>query len=649
MGFLEENGNSSVYKNLTKPDNTKVKQRWTLNLFLCCITVCFASFQFGYNIGSLNLITPVMKSYFEQVYFKELFFDKLAKFNEGKEKLENGTEKYKAGLTFYNEKQALFKYKLAEFEKATIRRNNYLDIKFGMDQEKIAEADRLKKEGEIRIRKEYNLTIEEFFEQAPGKLEAGKVKLAIGKEKLLNASILLKEGKKKLDKYTKLIDAGKKKLETAGYIIWGITNSLFVIGGMIGALTSKYVLDSFGRKNGILFHYLFSIIGSILLFLPPFLQMSKAGPILVKLGRFFQGIQGGMSCSLVPIYLSEIAPTQLRGQTGIIHNLFLTLGLFIAQFLGFKELLGTSSLWNILLSLPIVPAVLGGILLIFFFDETPKFLLFEKNDETRAIKSLQKLRNSDNVSTELRSLYVEGSEMSSQRTLGIFELIKTKELRWPLMTGILLQFAQQFCGINVIFFYSSQIMLHAGISEDHLIQIGVLLTGLTNVLCTLICVLLVDRFGRKPLLVWSMSIIVLDLALIITFMKFKETRVCAILALVCIIVFIVCYAVGLGPIPFIFIAEAFKQNSRSSAMSICVFVNWFSNLLLVLFFPIVLETMEGLVFLVFIVVILMTVSIIFKKMPETKNRSAEDITNEFNMGIRRSLELKNLDCQELNC
>ena len=64
-------------------------------------------------------------------------------------------------------------------------------------------------------------------------------------------------------------------------------------------------------------------------------------------------------------------------------------------------------------------------------------------------------------------------------------------------------------------------MLHAGISEDHLIQIGVLLTGLTNVLCTLICVLLVDRFGRKPLLVWSMSIIVLDLALIITFMEFK--------------------------------------------------------------------------------------------------------------------------------
>ena len=70
---------------------------------------------------------------------------------------------------------------------------------------------------------------------------------------------------------------------------------------MIGALTSKYVLDSFGRKNGILFHYLFSIIGSILLFVPPFLQMSKAGPILVKLGRFFQGIQGGNTNHIIQI------------------------------------------------------------------------------------------------------------------------------------------------------------------------------------------------------------------------------------------------------------------------------------------------------------------------------------------------------------
>lgn len=104
-----------------------------------------------------------------------------------------------------------------------------------------------------------------------------------------------------------------------------------------------------------------------------------------------------------------------------------------------------------------------------------------------------------------------------------------------------------------------------------------------------------------------------------------------------------------GPIPFIFVAEAFKQNSRSSAMSICVFVNWFSNLLLVLFFPVVLKMLNGYVFVVFIMVVLMTVSYIYKKMPETKNRSAEDIINEFNMGVRRSLELKNLDSPELKC
>ena len=100
-------------------------------------------------------------------------------------------------------------------------------------------------------------------------------------------------------------------------------------------------MDHFGRKKGILFHYSFAVIGSVLLFMPELLpHLSKVGPVLVKLGRFFQGIQGGMTCSIIPTYLSEIAPSDLRGQTVIIHNLFLTLGLVTAQFLGFDFLLG---------------------------------------------------------------------------------------------------------------------------------------------------------------------------------------------------------------------------------------------------------------------------------------------------------------------
>lgn len=162
-------------------------------------------------------------------------------------------------------------------------------------------------------------------------------------------------------------------------------------------------MDRFGRKNGIIFHLFFSIAGSIALFFSSKFASSQAcvyifdadfenlaaptklGPILLKLGRFLQGIQGGLSCSLIPTYLSEIAPSKLRGQTGVIHNFFLTLGLLTAQFLGFEGLLGNCDNWYILLALPMIPAVIGVVLLQ-FFEESPKYLYYEKNDEEAAAK-----------------------------------------------------------------------------------------------------------------------------------------------------------------------------------------------------------------------------------------------------------------------
>lgn len=583
----------------------------------------------------------VIKNYFDQVYFKELFHDKVELFLNGEEKVSNGINLFNEKLKLYRQKKGEFEEKERMLLEGEARRDNYLDVVFGFDQEKIRIAKELKANSTLMIREKYNMTVEDFLNSAREKIDFYKIKLAEGKEKLTNASYKIKGGLKMLDDGRPKIIAGRKKLDTLGHILWGITNSLFVIGGLTGALTSKYVLDSFGRKNGILFHYLFSIIGSIFIFIPPYLHMSKFGPILLKLGRFFQGIQGGMSCNLIPTYLSEIAPSSLRGETGVIHNLFLTLGLLCTQFLGFDAVLGTSERWHFLLAFPFLPAVIGGILLFFFFDDTPKYLLFERSDEPAAIKSLQKLRNTDNVSSELTKMYVEGSEMSSMKSKGIFEVIKSKELRWPLLSGIILQFAQQFCGLNAIFFYSRLIMEKTGIDGDF-IQIGVLLTGLTNVLFTLLCVKLVDRLGRKPLLLVTMITMTIDLIFLTIFLQFTENKICAGMALACIIIFIICFAGGLGPIPFIFVAESFKQNSRSSAMSICVFSNWFSNLFLTLLFPILIEVLAGYVFVISTVLVGLVTLYVAKWIPETKGRSADEIHKIFNKNRNiESYELKN--------
>lgn len=641
MGFLEENGNSEVYKHLTKPGNRKKKQRWTLYLALCCMTICLASFQFGYNIGSLNLVTPVIKHYFDQVYFKELFHDKLAMYREGEQKIINGTLKFNDRLDLFFNKSTYLKEKERELIAAENRRDTYMDTLFSMDLEKIAKAKKAKAEAEKMIKEKYNLTVEVFLNEARIKIDNGKIKLKDAEKKLRAGLVLIRDGNSKLDEKKPLLIAGRKKLDTLGNIIWGITNSLFVIGGLVGALTSKYALDHLGRKNGILFHYIFSIIGSIMLFSQTFLDdYSKLGPVLVKLGRFFQGVQGGMSCSIVPTFLSEIAPSSLRGQIGVIHNLFLTLGLLTSQFLGFESILGNHYGWIFLLSMPIFPAIIGVFLLYFFFDDSPKYLLFERSEEGLAIKALRKLRNTENVSSELHKLYVEGSEMLSHANMSVMSVLKAPELRFAIASGILLQIAQQFCGINAIFFYSRRIFETAGISEDY-IQLAVILTGIVNVFCTFICVQLVDRIGRKPLLIGSMSIMFIDLILLVVCILNSDIQACNIMAVICILFFIISYAVGLGPIPFIYVAESFKQNSRSSAMSICVFCNWFSNLILVLMFPILIDIIGGYVFIIFSCVILVTTLYMIIWLPETKGRSAEEIQNIFNK--KRSSKLHQLN------
>jgi MFS family permease len=153
-----------------------------------------------------------------------------------------------------------------------------------------------------------------------------------------------------------------------------------VVGGMIGAFTSKYVAEYFGRKKGILFHYIFVVAGSILVIIAPYVK----SPECVIVSRFLFGVQGGMCCGLIPTYLSEISPVALRGATGVMHQLCVTIGILIAQLLGFRQLMGIASLWHFLLGLPIVPAILGGLALTLFFSETPRALLTTNKDEDAA-------------------------------------------------------------------------------------------------------------------------------------------------------------------------------------------------------------------------------------------------------------------------
>jgi len=537
MGQFQER-NNEAYRNLTESKGkTSSKQGFTLYLLLCCLSACMGSFCFGFNIGSTNLPTPLIKDFFIRRYYSD----------------------YETNLNNYN-----------SWEKNLSIANNLTDSD--------SETNNL-------------------FDQSE-----------------------YMQAKEKIDQANNGVDW-----------LWTLTTALFVVGGMIGAFSSKYVLDFMGRKKGILFHYLFTLIGSILVVVAPYFN----SPECVIISRFLFGVQGGLMCGLIPTYLNEISPKTLRGTTGVLSQLFITVGILIAQTLGFRQLLGTSGLWHYLLALPIVPSLIGGISLLLFFPESPKALLLVNKDKIAATKALKSLRNSNNVSNEIEEISLEAKDSNTDESVTLKELFTLKELRWPLITGLILNLTQQLCGINAIFFYSGGIFERASIQKEH-IQYAVFSTGLINVICTIAVVPLIDRLGRKPLLVVPMFVMIADFILLTVCLVLKDrSPYYSYMSIVCIVVFIMCFAVGLGPIPFIYVAECFKQDARGAALAICMLSNWVANLLLTLAFEYLAKVLTDYVFIVFTLIVGLAVFLIIFKVPETKGRSAEEIMCHFT-GNKRS-------------
>ncbi|KAK8728198.1 hypothetical protein OTU49_009164, partial [Cherax quadricarinatus] len=173
--------------------------------------------------------------------------------------------------------------------------------------------------------------------------------------------------------YNKNIEGSKQDL------LWSIAVSIFAIGGMIGGFCGGSVGNKFGRKKGLLLNNLLGVGGACLM---AFSQVSYSYEMLI-LGRLVIGINCGLNTSLVPMYISEIAPLNLRGGLGTVNQLAVTVGLLLSQILGIEQLLGNSSAWPILLGLAIVPAIMQMVLLP-VCPESPRYLLMSRQMEDEA-------------------------------------------------------------------------------------------------------------------------------------------------------------------------------------------------------------------------------------------------------------------------
>ncbi|UJR37877.1 hypothetical protein I4U23_030567 [Adineta vaga] len=341
-----------------------------------------------------------------------------------------------------------------------------------------------------------------------------------------------------------------------------------------------------------------------------------------------------MACVIVPPFIGEISSQRVRGAAGAAFQLALTIGILVAQVVGLPFIAGTCTGWGwglaIVFLLP-----LAGLFLLFLIPNSPTQMIAKYNDEEQAVADLKKLRGTDDVHADVELIHQQTRQTSGSRTesLSIPQVIASPQYRWPMLVTVILQLSQALSGVNAVFFYSSKMFEKAGIPH-HLIPYANIGTGAINVLATIISVVLIEKLGRRALVIYPMAAMVAVFGVLTVLVQLNESRNSTTLGLISVIfilIFIVCFAVGLGPIPFLFGSEVCRPEARDSVQSLGLVSNYLGNILLSLFFPALNSILGGYVFLIFLVLVLANVIFLWFKMPETKNRSIEDAERFWNI------------------
>jgi MFS family permease len=365
-----------------------------------------------------------------------------------------------------------------------------------------------------------------------------------------------------------------------GNLEQGVLVSLLPLGAMFGSLLTGRLADTLGRRRTL-------ILGGFVLFAGAVLAAVAPGYAVLIVARAIQGLAVGSMSSTVPLYLSELSSPEVRGRAVSANQLMLTLGIVCAY--GVDYAFADSGSWRAMFAVGALPAaaLLLGML---HAPETPAW--------------------SATIGQRRRK------EASHGRLL-------KPPLRRPLLIGVALAAIQQFCGINAVLYYAPSVMEHAGLSASNSILASVLV-GAVNVAATLAALPLIDRLGRRPLLFASLAGMFISLGALGLTLVAPDTFGGTGLSLVCLLLYIVAFAVGLGPVFWVLAAEIFPERARAAGAGVATAVNWFSNFLVgLIFLPLAAAVGQGPTFWMFAGVCALGLVVVYRFVPETKGRTLE--------------------------
>ncbi|KAJ8378882.1 hypothetical protein AAFF_G00233160 [Aldrovandia affinis] len=407
-------------------------------------------------------------------------------------------------------------------------------------------------------------------------------------------------------------------------LLWSLSVSMFPLGGFFGSLMVAPLVNKLGRKGALLFNNIFSIVPAVMMGAS---EVAGSYEIII-VSRILVGICAGLSSNVVPMYLGELSPKNLRGAIGIVPQLFITIGILTAQVFGIRGILGNSSGWPFMLALTGVPAVIE-LFLLPFFPESPRYMLIQRGDEKKARRDLQRLRGWEEVDEELQEMRVEEQSERAEGRLSVLNLLSFRSLRWQLVSVIAMNMGQQLSGVNAIYYYADSIYGSAGVKESD-IQYVTVGTGAVNVFMTIAAVFIVESSGRKLLLLIGFGICCGACVLLTIALNFQASvEWMPYLSITCVIIYVIGHAIGPSPIPYVVTTEMFRQASRPAAFMVAGSVHWLSNFTVGLVFPFLEKGLGPYSFIIFAFICLATLVYIWAVIPETKNKTFLEISQLF--------------------
>ncbi len=347
-------------------------------------------------------------------------------------------------------------------------------------------------------------------------------------------------------------------------------------GAAVGALAGGRLADLFGRRKLLIATAVIFAAGAILCAL-------SSSPQMLVFGRIIVGLGIGLSSSTVPVYISEVAPADARGWQVSLFQLAITVGILLAYLVDYA--FAQSQSWRWMLGLAVVPAAIFGSGMI-FLPESPRWLLRQGRRES-ARATLERIRGARDVTTELQE--IEKSLAQAEESGRISDLL-APSIRPALIVGIGLAVFQQVTGINTVIYYAPVIIQSAGISSASGAILATAGIGVVNVLMTIVSMRLIDRTGRKPLLLTGIAGMVVTLGLLgLVFRTPNHTATLAWLAVISMMAYVASFAISLGPIFWLLISEIYPLKIRNSAEGLAATFNWGSNLLITLTFLTLVE------------------------------------------------------------